>query len=231
MLAKIYSYGISGLDAFLVTIEVDVSMGIPAINIVGLPDNAIRESKERVRSAIKNSGYDFRPWRITVNLSPADIRKEGSSFDLAIALGILAATEQLPLIHLEKYAILGALSLDGSIKPVRGGLSVSLAMKTSSFQGLVLPFQNAAEACVTKSANIYPARTLQEAVQILSNPESQTPVQFSPECKKTHHKEEMDFSDIKGQLFVKRGLEIAASGSHNFLLLGPPGSGRLCTIG
>lgn len=226
MLSKTHSYGLTGLDAYLITIEVDVSFGIPMINIVGLPDSSIKESKERVRSAIKNSGYSFGPWRITVNLSPADVRKEGPSYDLAIALGILAATEQLPLENLEKFAILGELSLDGSVKPTRGSLSVSLAMKNSNFTGLLLPFQNAQEACITQSTKIYPVKTLNDAVHCLSAPDNFSPAIYNSEPKHKLFQEDMDFSDIKGQMFVKRGLEIAAAGSHNCLLLGPPGSGK-----
>ena len=227
MLAKVYSYGMSGLDAFPVTIEVDVALGLPAINIVGLPDSAIKESKERVRSAIKNSGYDFKPRRITVNLSPANTKKGGPSFDLAIALGILAAGEQIPSTNFEQYAILGELSLDGRIQPTAGSLSIALAVKMNLFKGLILPFANAAEAALANHTQIFPVKNLSEVVYFLQNPQSIPPyhVDINSLFEKANHYD-INFSEVKGQSHVKRGLEIAASGAHNILLLGPPGSGK-----
>jgi magnesium chelatase family protein len=225
MLSKVYSYGLSGLDAYPITIEVDVSTGLPAMNIVGLPDNAIKESKERVRSAIKNSGYKFGPWRITVNLSPADIKKEGPSFDLAIALGILAATEQMSLKYLEHYVVLGELSLDGLVKPTQGVLSIAVSLGKDPFKGMIVGLSNAKEAAIARNLPVYPVKTLKEAVHILSHPDTLQPFEYH-QPDRIDLKNETDFSDIKGQTHVKRGLEIAAAGSHNLLMIGPPGSGK-----
>ena len=227
MLSKVTSYGISGLDAYAVTIEIDISRGLPATIIVGLPDNAIRESKERVRSAIKNSGYQFGPKRITINLSPADIKKEGPSYDLAIALGILASTDQINSKHLNEYGILGELSLDGHIQPVRGTLPVALAILKSNLKGLILPLANAQEAAIAKNVKIYPMKTLNEAIGFLNDPGDIRSYQLDDSkfiSKPPDH--DIDFSDVQGQAHVKRGLEIAASGNHNILLIGPPGSGK-----
>jgi magnesium chelatase family protein len=227
MLAKVRSFGILGLDAYPVTIEVDVSRGLPATTIVGLPDDCIRESKERVRSAIKNSGFQFPADRITINLSPADIKKEGPSFDLAIALGILAASEQISREIISSYAFLGELSLDGRIQPINGALSISMSADPKNITGIVLPTFNAKEAIICGIIPIFKAKDLNDVVYITHNcpnaePERPPSIDF-PWPPQSY---ENDFSDVKGQFHAKRGLEIAAAGGHNCLLIGPPGSGK-----
>lgn len=227
MLAKVFSFGLLGTEAYPIEIEIDVCRGLPAITVVGLADTAIRESKERVKSAIKNSGFGWPSERITISLAPSDIKKEGACFDLAIALGILSATQQLNSQRLKDYYILGELSLDGSLRPTRGILPISLAITKCKIKNLLVPWPNAKEAAIVSGVYVWPAKTLKEIVELLNNPDMIKPFKLDlADLFRQNTFYPVDFSEVKGQYLAKRALEVAVSGGHNILFIGPPGSGK-----
>lgn len=225
MLARIMSYGLTGLTGYPVTVETDITFGQATYETVGLPDNAVKESRERVRSAITNSGFDFPNVRIVVNLAPADVRKEGSVYDLPIAIGILTACGEIQKESAEKWLFLGEMALDGSVRGISGVLPMVIDACERGYDHIILPQDNAKEASYIKGAVIIPVRTLGEAASFLRGLRHIEPAPYC-EPEAVHRKYDSDFALIKGQQAAKRAAEVAVSGSHNILLIGTPGSGK-----
>ena len=227
MLTKIYSSAVMGIEATLVVVEVHISKGV-GYHLVGLPDNAVRESCYRIAAAVTNNGYRFPGKKITINMAPADLRKEGAAYDLTLAIGILIASGQLKAIHLEDYLIMGELSLNGDLQSIKGVLPIAIKAKSAGIKRLILPMQNAQEAAIVPDIEVYGMKSLQEVIGFFENPQKYTPLELdqnkvlSTEIPKT----DIDFSDVKGQSSIKRCMEVAAAGGHNIILIGQPGSGK-----
>ena len=227
MMIKTYASAVHGIDATTITIETDVSQGIRFF-LVGLPDNAVKESQQRMESALRLNGFKWPKKKIIINMAPADIRKEGSAYDLPLAVAVLAASEQISSEKLDKYLLMGELSLDGSLQPIKGALPITIKAREEGFEGMILPKQNAREAAVVDKLKIYGVETLTEVVSFLNGDEEleETVVNTREEFFNHLCLSDLDFSDVKGQENVKRALEIAAAGGHNLIMIGPPGAGK-----
>ena len=227
MLTKVYGSAVFGIEATTVVVEVNIDKGI-GYHLVGLPDNAIKESNFRIAAALLNNGYKVPGKKITINMAPADLRKEGSAYDLPIALGILAASGQIKEDHLDQYLIMGELSLDGGVQPIKGALPIAIKAREEGFKGLILPRENANEAAIVRELEVYGVDCLDKVIQFFD--EGQPLDQFQVDTRSLfldkQEKIEEDFADVKGQESIKRCLEIAAAGGHNIIMIGPPGSGK-----
>ncbi len=227
MLVKTYGYAVQGINATKVTVEVSIGIGVNFF-LVGLPDNAVKESQQRIDAALKYVGYKIPGKQITVNMAPADIRKEGSAYDLTIAMGILAASEQIQSDLIHEYVIMGELALDGEIRPIKGALPIAISANNEGFKGIILPEQNSAEASVVKGLEVLYANNIKQLIDFFNQKETLAKAEINLDeiFLNQSNEIEFDFADVKGQENIKRAMEIAAAGGHNAILIGPPGAGK-----